>query len=209
MIRVRAVVILAIVMQVASCSSGTDTAARARETVAIPDVVREELVRLGIEDQRPRQGLTPEKLQDTLLLRDMIRGDSTRTARLKVIVAEYGWPDSARVGSAASGAAFLILQHSPDHDFQKKMVPTLEELAGMRAIPPDEVAMLIDRVLMHDNLPQRYGTQFNMVDGRWVLHPVENEAMLDEMREKMGLPPLDEYMRMMEEFYKAPVVRKQ
>jgi hypothetical protein len=63
-------------------------------------------------------------------------------------------------------------------------------------------------VLMHERLPQRYGTQFTMNGGRWVLHPVEDEANLDVMRAKMGLPPLDEYMRMMEEFYRAPVVRK-
>lgn len=209
MIRIHALATtLAITVQMSGCSSGGDTGAEAHQRVEIPGAVRQELLRLGVEDQTPRQGLTPEKMQDTLFIQDMMRGDSARSLRLRAIVEEYGWPDSSRVGSEASHAAFLILQHSPDHAFQKKMMPTLEELAEKRAIPPDEAAMLIDRVLMHENVPQRYGTQFKMDNGRLVLHPVENEAELDEMRAGMGLPPLDEYMRIMEELYKAPVVKR-
>jgi hypothetical protein len=211
MIRAQAVVLsLVTAVQFTGCSSGSNTGGEASEVLvegSIPEPVRQELLRLGAEDQAPRQSLTPEKMQDTLFSQDMLRGDSVRSARLHEVVEEYGWPDSSRVGPEASNAAFLILQHSPDHGFQKRMMPTLEELAKKGSIPPAEAAMLIDRVLMHDNLPQRYGTQFKMIDGRLVLHPVENEAVLEERRASMELPPLDDYMRIMEEFYKAPVVR--
>ncbi len=77
-----------------------------RETV-IPDSVREALVRLGVEDQQIRQDLSPERMQDTAFAKAMLRGDSVRTARLRAIVEEYGWPDAARVGQEAAGAAFL------------------------------------------------------------------------------------------------------
>jgi hypothetical protein len=169
--------------------------------------VRLELVRLGVADQEPRQELTAERMQDTAFALSMLRGDSARTARLQEIVQAYGWPDSVRVGGEAAQAAFLILQHSPVHEFQQEMLPVVEDLAMKGSMPRGEVAMLIDRVLMHGDLPQRYGTQFSLVDGRWVLHPVEDEVGLDERRKAVGLPTMEEYMRLMEEFTKTPVVR--
>jgi hypothetical protein len=72
----------------------------------------------------------------------------------------------------------------------------------------DQVALLVDRVLLHEGLPQRYGTQFTLVDGRLVLHPVEEEAGLDDRRRSMDLPTMEGYMRVVEEVYGAPVARQ-
>ncbi len=177
------------------------------ETV-IPDTVRQELVQLGVEDQEPRQELTAEKMQDTVFARAMLRGDSARTARLRAIVEEYGWPDSTRVGPEAAEAAFLILQHSPVQEFQEAMLPVLEGLVEQGTVPRDDAAMLIDRVLMHQGLPQRYGTQFTMEDGHWVLYKVGDEAGLEARRKAVGLPTMQEYMRILEELTGTPVVRR-
>jgi len=174
-----------------------------RAAGAVPDSIREELVRLGAEDQAAREGLTPEKLQDSVFLMSMLRGDSARTRRLRAIVDRYGWPGQESAGPEAANAAFLILQHSPEHDFQKSMLPALERLAGEGAMPPADVAMLVDRVLVHEGKPQRYGTQFSFEDGELVMHPVEDEAGLDERRRQMQLPPMDEYIRLMEEYYQT------
>jgi hypothetical protein len=194
-----------------SCS-GSDvaenrTSATSRTNV-IPDSVREELVRMGAEDQEIRQDLSPERLQDTVFGETMLRGDSARTARLRAIIAEYGWPNSARIGQEAAGAAFLILQHSPVIEFQEQMLTVIEELAATGEVPRSQAAMLVDRVLVRQDLPQRYGTQFKMVEGQLVLNPVEAEAQLEERRRKMGLPTMEEYMAFMEEITKAPVVRE-
>lgn len=203
--------VLAFSWLLVSCSrsdapeSGTSATSR---TTVIPDSVREELVRLGAEDQEIRQDLSPERMQDTVFDKVMLRGDSARTARLQAIIAEYGWPNSARVGQEAAGAAFLILQHSPVDEFQEQMLPVIEELAATGEVPRSQAAMLVDRVLVRQDLPQRYGTQFKMVEGQLVLHPVEDEAQLEERRRTMGLPTIDEYMALMEEITKAPVVRE-
>jgi uncharacterized protein DUF6624 len=137
----------------------------------------------------------------------VVRGDSARTARLPVIVEQYGCPESLRVGRDAAQGAFLILQHSPNHQLQKEMVPIIEKLVLAGHMPRSEAAMLIDRVLVHDGLPQRYGTQFTLTQGRWLLHPVEDQAGLEQRRKSMQLPTMEENVRMMEEFYKTPVVR--
>lgn len=170
--------------------------------------MREQLVLLGTDDQEIRQDLSPERMQDTVFLKAMLRGDSVRTVRLRAIIEEYGWPDSARVGKEAAGAAFLILQHSPVDEFQEQMFPVLEELAARGEVPSSDAAMLVDRVLMRQDLPQRYGTQFKMIEGRMVLHPVEDEDQLEERRREMGLPSMEEYMALLEEHLNTPVVRE-
>lgn len=196
------------------CASGCSTEAQpdGGEAVGgspsvIPDTVRQELVQLGTEDQAFRQGLTVARVQDTVFAKQMLRADSARTTRLRAIVEAYGWPDSVRAGAEASNAAFLILQHSADRAFQREMLPILEELALEGAVPRDEVAMLVDRVLVHDGLPQRYGTQFSLVDGRLVMDSVVDPTHLEERRRSMGLPTMEEYMRAMRELYQMEVVR--
>lgn len=185
--------------------TGEGGSSDAEADVAIPDSVRAALVGMGAEDQSIRQGLTPETMQDTVFLREMMRSDSARSLRLREIVDRYGWPDSTKVGPDAAQAAFLILQHSPLESFQKELLPTLEERARAGTMPRDEVAMLVDRVRMHDGTPQRYGTQFDMVDGRLVLYRVEDMAGLAERRRAMDLPPMEEYVRILEETYGMPV----
>lgn len=175
---------------------------------AVPDSIRDELLQLGVEDQNVRQDFSPERMQDTVWALAMLRGDSARTLRLRAIVEEYGWPDSSRVGAEAAQAAFLILQHSPVLEFQKEMLPVIEDQAERGGVPRGEAALLIDRVLMYVGRPQRYGTQFRMEEGQWVLYPVEDEEGLEDRRQAMGLPPMDEYIRIMEEVYRAPIVRQ-
>jgi hypothetical protein len=197
-------------MLLAGCSGGDAPASRspaANREPAIPDSIRQELERLGAEDQEVREGFQAERMQDTVFVKTMMRGDSARTIRLQAIIEQYGWPDSLRVGRAAAEGAFLILQHSPVHEFQKRMVPVIEKRALEGRLRRSEAALLIDRVLMHEGLPQRYGTQFTLKQGRMVLHPVEEEAGLEQRRKSMQLPTMEEYMKVMEEVYKVPVVR--
>ena len=175
-------------------------------TAPIPDSLRTELIALGRADQEPRQGLTPDRLRDTTFVRQLIRDDSARADRLRDIVARWGWPDTVRAGPAAANAAFLILQHSPDHAEQKRWVGALERLAQEGRMPRRDVALLVDRVLRNDSLPQRYGTQFDMVDGRFVMAPVEDEAGLEQRRRTMELPPMSEYLKSMEQAYGTPAV---
>jgi hypothetical protein len=54
--------------------------------------------------------------------------DRENTERLKQIVEQEGWPRKSDVGELAAEAAWIILQHSPDEDFQADMLPVLESL---------------------------------------------------------------------------------
>jgi hypothetical protein len=54
-----------------ACGQG-DPDQRANHEASIPDSVRTELIRMGVEDQAAREGFFPEKLQDTLFLKSML-----------------------------------------------------------------------------------------------------------------------------------------
>lgn len=162
------------------------------------DALRRELLEMGRVDQEVRQGITPERLQDTAFMRRMMRTDSAHTVRIREILRVHGWPGIGRVGPEAAGAAFLLVQHTADNELQR------EALRMMQAAPPGDVALpdlalLTDRVRVRQGLPQLYGSQFSVVDGRWVADPIEDVARLDERRASMNLPPMADYVRLIRE----------
>lgn len=108
------------------------------------------------------------------------------------------------VGEDGMEAVFLIIQHSPDINFQLKMLPEIKKAAiSDKNISGQEVALLTDRTLIKQGHSQLYGTQFELVDGDIVFKPIQNEAKLDERRKEVGLPPIYEYVEMIKLYYKV------
>ncbi len=167
----------------------------------LPSNVRAELAAMRAADQAARN---PDSLMDAAFLQRMVRGDSARTDRLEAIVSEWGWPTPTRAGVSAAEAAFLVLQHTDDDAFQRRMLPKLDTLAGVGELDGQDLAMLTDRVLKRQGLPQRYGTQFDMTDSGLVLYPIEDSAGVAARRDSVGLMPLPEYERMLGSFYHLP-----
>lgn len=165
------------------------------------------LKRIGREDQDGRETLLQSVVaQDTTTIIRVMRGDSVRSHWLRRVVRERGWPPRAVVGDSAAQAAWLVLQHSPFQDWQQEMLPVLHALSARGELPRSELALLTDRVLVHLGEPQRFGSQFSLVDGRLVPARVADLPQLDVRRAAMGLPPIAEYVRLLGEFYKLPVV---
>ena len=166
--------------------------------------IRAELLAMERADQAAREGFTAASvLSDTARMREMVALDSAHTGRLREIVDIHGWPGSSDVGQDGAGAAWLILQHTPDTAFQRAMVPVMEEAAERGEASRRSLALLIDRVLIRQGLPQRYGTQFRFTEGGIEFHPIEDPESVDERRASVGLPPLEEYRRMSEQFYRV------
>jgi hypothetical protein len=114
--------------------------------------------------------------------------DRANVARLREIVAEYGWPGHELVGEAAAHAAWLLVQHAPP-DFQEDCLPLLEDAVARGDADARDLAYLMDRVLMHRGQPQLYGTQYLVTDGIPSLSTVHEPAGLDERRAALGLEP--------------------
>jgi len=164
------------------------------------------LLRMGREDQAGREALPRAAAAgDTATLRQSLRDDSARSVWLRRVVRGHGWPTRASTPDSAADAAWLILQHSPFYDWQDEMLPTLQALAARGELPPADLALFTDRVLVHRGQPQRYGTQFNVTGGRLVPAPIVDPAGVDARRAAVGLPPMADYVRMLGEMYQMPV----
>ncbi|UCC72797.1 MAG: hypothetical protein JSV86_20985 [Gemmatimonadota bacterium] len=167
--------------------------------------LRDELVRMGQEDQRDRQQMMAiAAARDTAAMRRLWEADSARSARIAEVIEAHGWPGLSLVGEAGADAAFLVVQHSPSTEFQKQVLPLLTEAAESGEASKEQMALLTDRVLVSEGQPQRYGTQAKIVDGRVVLDPIQDEPNVDARRAEIGLMPLAEYVALLERIYLAP-----
>jgi hypothetical protein len=187
-----------------ACASRADKSASA-ESWSPAHV--DSLLEFGRKDQSDRDNMGQAMAtNDTGVIFPMMRADSARSHWLRAAVKSRGWPTRSVVGDSAAAAAWLILQHSPLWDWQEEMLPTLEQLGSRGELRPSEIALLTDRVLGHRGQPQRYGSQFSSVDGKLVPAPIADLPGLEARRAAVGLPPMAEYVRVLGEIYKLPVV---
>lgn len=170
------------------------------------DALTSELLRRVAADQAVRDTLVAAMQEgsapDTALFAEMRAIDSSNAQWLKEAVARHGWPERDAVGEEAARAAFLLVQHA-DHDtaFQAAMLPALEAAFRRGQAAGQSVALLTDRLAVARQLPQVYGSQTTMTDGRMTFAPIADSAGVDARRAKMGLPPLSEYKRVLDSVY--------
>ncbi|XQW83595.1 DUF6624 domain-containing protein [Thalassotalea piscium] len=162
------------------------------------------LIEMEIEDQHIRNKIGESGWQNPpkALLEQMMKIDESNTGKLKAIIKKHHWVTKDLVGVKGVGAAFLVIQHSPDVAFKVKMLPYLKQsyLNG-EGVSGQQVALLTDRVLIAQGKKQIYGTQADVSDGKVVFSPIEDETNVDKRREEMKMPPLDFYLKIMEKMY--------
>jgi tetratricopeptide (TPR) repeat protein len=165
--------------------------------------LRTELLDMQDRDQRLRtEWIDAKGPAEQALGQRVMQLDAEQTARLREMVDEHGWPARSMVGEDGAGAAWLIVQHaSADVAFQRRCLDLMEPLVEQGEVSAVDVAYLTDRVRMLEGRPQLYGTQFNNVDGKLELHPIEDAEHVDERRAMLGLEPLAEYKAQLLRFY--------
>jgi len=139
------------------------------------------------------------------LLEEMERVDAENLEWFKRRVEQHGWPGKTLVGTDGAGAAFLLVQHATsDRPFQKHCLK-LMQAADDGEVASDHVALLTDRIRLAEGEKQVYGTQVELRDGEWhVQGEVEDPSRLDERRQRVGLPPVADYLRQVAELYGSP-----
>jgi uncharacterized protein DUF6624 len=156
-------------------------------------------------DQEPGDPSEPALRQELLEMRDAdqaertgevaANNDAARTARLREIIDEHGWPTHRLVGEDGASAAWLIAQHSDqDVAFQREALDLMCAAAAAGDADPGELAYLVDRVAVNSGEPQVYGTQGGCVDGHASIGPMVDEQHVDERRAAVGLEPLEDYL---------------
>lgn len=165
--------------------------------------LRTHLIALAQADRQAR-GLVPGSGGKATPVAALHEGDVERSAQLRSLIEVHGWPTVALVGVEASNAAMLVLTHTPDHAWQRALLPLLEELADAGKIDAAPLALVVDKELVSEGKLQRYGTQFRLVKGAMAMDAVEDPAGLDKRRERLLLPPLSVYKAMLSRMYHLP-----
>ena len=167
--------------------------------------LHDELLARMEKEQNLRRDLidSPDDIQ---LMMRMMEADAQNTMWLDDIIKQVGWPTKSLVGEDGAQAAFLIVQHSPALQFQKKCLQLLEQAVHENEASPISLAYLTDRVRISDGKSQFYGTQGQTnPDGSIIPFPIEDEEHVDERRHAIGLEPIAEYFKSMNESYKTNI----
>ncbi len=145
------------------------------------------------KDQEVRRTFMAAGGDDDETRKPMLEVDAANLARLKQIVRQQGWPDSAMVGSEGMFDFFMLVQH--EEDYIPVALPHLRAAADRGEIPWSLLAMMIDRDLTVRKQQQIYGTQMEKSnDGNFVVLPLVDPAHVDVRRAQVGLDPLVEHV---------------
>jgi len=165
--------------------------------------LQRQMLKMRDEDQAAR-GFTNGQRSSNMtkaMIAALPATDRRLTEELKQIVAKSGWPVISLVGIDASNDAMLILTHTPDHAWQKELLPELQKLAAEDKIDGSGLALVVDKELVAEGKEQLYGTQFKFINGKMAMFAVQDPSHLDELRAKALLPPMSVYKQVMEGIY--------
>ena len=89
-------------------------------------------------------------------------------------------------------------------DLQQKALPILTERYEAGELPATDLARLVDRILVKQNKPQRFGTQFDRLSGKFPLPDAARVTEIDANRRKLGLMSIADYACLMNDRFRAP-----
>jgi hypothetical protein len=132
--------------------------------------------------------------EKTGLTLTMAEVDALNLTQLKEIVSKHGWPKKSVVGESAARGAFMVLQHA-DLKYQLEALPLFREAVAAGEAQKAALALLEDRTLVRQRLPQIYGSQVSSYGAYVNIHPVRDDANLDKLRAEVGLEPICAYLK--------------
>lgn len=179
-------------------------AANAQQKINEP--LRQELLAMEVEDQAARRNCTgtgDEQIECYKKIGETI--DEKNTKRLNEIFDEFGFPGIRLVGKDGFQAYLLVLQHTIGDELRVKSLKPIEQAFKRKEIPAQDYANFVDRLRLHQGNPQLYGQGFSFKDGKMVMDEVVDPKNLDNRRKKIGLPPIAEYVKGLEEVYHLKV----
>ncbi|MEL6537446.1 MAG: DUF6624 domain-containing protein [Bacteroidota bacterium] len=172
-----------------------------------PERIDKQLVKVYERDQAPRlkmmealsQHQTDSSGQLALLsaMGKVELADRKNQRVVLKILEACGWPQE--LAEESHQTIFLVLQHS-DSALMATYIPQVKEKVEQDLLAPDDWAIMYDRLLMWGQQAQVYGTQAfaDATDQQWIW-PVASVEELDERRAEVGLPTMQEYLRIVQE----------
>ena len=170
--------------------------------------LRQELLSMQGEDERlMRKLMEAGELREEEYHPRLKLLHENNIARLKEIIAEYGWPGKSLVGPEGAKAAWLITQHGVlDQAFMKQSLLLLKQAVAEGEAEGWCLAYLQDRMLTMAGKPQIYGTQHDF-DENGIAHPlpIAEPDKVDKLRKAMGMGPLVQATKRIQEAYQPMI----
>jgi uncharacterized membrane protein YphA (DoxX/SURF4 family) len=169
------------------------------DELALPEIPESEQFKTALKksldsvlllDQKYRSNFTPENMGKQWQI------DQSNMVYIDSIIEQYGYPGQSLVGVETNTAAWYVIQHSERID---DFLPLIEVAAETGELPYRLYGMMLDRSLMGQGLPQKYGTQgmsyfMNTPEEINLIWPVESPENVNSLREAAGFKQsLEEY----------------
>jgi len=169
---------------------------------AYPEI-RDELLKMERVDQDARLKYTNRSAEEQVkcLAKISTTIDAPNATRLEKIFNEIGFPNTAKVGKDGFQAFMIILQHATTDELRIKSLKPIGAAFKNKELPAMDYVNFIDRLRLHQGKKQLYGSGFDFKDGKLVMSPTKDLKNLEKRRTEIGLPPLAEYIKALEEMY--------
>jgi hypothetical protein len=146
---------------------------------------------MAVKDQEVRGA-------DPISVERMEEVDKKNYRELLRVYEKYGWPTFSMVGKEAAQDYWLLVQHQ-DLNFQKMVLPAMEQAVSKLEASKINYAYLYDRVMVGEGKPQHWGTQGKCEDGKATLEPVDDPTHLEQRRSELGIYPVsvEKYLKLL------------
>ncbi len=138
---------------------------------------------------------------NALVRQRVLETDADNVAWLFKLVKAQGFPTAAQVGELGVSNAWLLAQHADRQPtFQAALLPELEQRHANGELSGMTLSRYVDRVLVAQGKPQRYGTQFTpqaWATPHFGLPDEDSVRAVDQHRRELGIMPLADYVCMM------------
>jgi hypothetical protein len=164
----------------------------AARTPSRPDLL-EELRRRAGADQTARRVMLAHPGDDAAV-RAVTQVDDDDVAWLTRLLKRDGFPHVDQIGEVGLHLVWVLVQHADrDPPLQRLVLKAFERLHAANEVSADDLARLTDRLLVNQNKPQRYGTQFDWASGRFDPKNIADAEVIDGRRRELGLMPLADF----------------
>ena len=130
--------------------------------------------------------------------------DSLNFLIIKEWFEEYGYLGYEKVGKISSNNFWLLIQHADQYpEFQARVLAQMKIEAEKGNASLVDFAYLTDRVKINSGQLQIYGTQMQLNSTGTSYEPklVTEPEKLNERRKQIKLPPIEDYIKIMNERY--------
>jgi len=123
------------------------------------------------------------------------------------VLEKCGPPTREMTGDSAIKAVFLVILHGT-RKYQEKYFPLIKSYTEKGRLKRKDLAVLEDKLLKSNALKQKYGTQVSyFAKTGYELYPIGDPDHVDARRAEVGLPPLEDYLKSIEETYQIEIKR--